>query len=172
MPISFLFFRERKRQEKCATYYVVAKESKKKDRGQASACRQSGNILRKQDIRGDTKICLPNTTVSPDGSLSKDNNNVCAIISTKMLIHIRIFGVYGVVSADSPSPSPYGDTSPRVRGFRLWVRRCTHLLKRICGLFPKETPNYSFTAMALAIAVKEVFAELFSKSDRISLRKG
>ena len=30
---------------------------KRASSGQASACRQPGNILRKQDIRGDTKIC-------------------------------------------------------------------------------------------------------------------
>ena len=35
--------------------------------------------------------------------------------------------------------------------------------------FRRKHLNISFTAMALAIAVKEVFAELFSKSDRISL---
>jgi len=35
--------------------------------------------------------------------------------------------------------------------------------------FRRKPPNYSFTTMALAIVVKEVFAELFSKSDRIFL---
>ena len=35
--------------------------------------------------------------------------------------------------------------------------------------FRRKHLNISFTAMALAIAVKEVFAELFSKSDRIPL---
>ena len=30
---------------------------KRAEGGQASACRQPGNILRKQDIRGDTMIC-------------------------------------------------------------------------------------------------------------------
>ena len=43
------FFWERKKKD--------APERRKKNRGQAGACRQPGNILRKQDIRGDTKIC-------------------------------------------------------------------------------------------------------------------
>jgi hypothetical protein len=38
--------------------------------------------------------------------------------------------------------------------------------------FRRKHLNISFTAMALAIAVKEVFAELFSKSDRIPLISG
>ena len=37
--------------------------------------------------------------------------------------------------------------------------------------FRRKPLNYSFTAMALAIAVKEVFAELFSKSDRIPFQE-
>jgi len=37
--------------------------------------------------------------------------------------------------------------------------------------FRRKHLNVSFTAMALAIAVKEAFAELFSKSDRIPFQK-
>jgi len=37
--------------------------------------------------------------------------------------------------------------------------------------FRRKHLNISFTAMALAIAVKEAFAELFSKSDRNPLLK-
>ena len=39
---------------------------------------------------------------------------------------------------------------------------------RAHGRFPKETLNTSFTLMPTGVSVKEVFAELFSKSDRIS----
>ena len=38
-----------------------------------------------------------------------------------------------------------------------------NLLKRVYRRFPKETPKLSFTAIVPTIAVKEVFAQLFSK---------
>ena len=43
--------------------------------------------------------------------------------------------------------------------------------KREHELFPKETPNYSFTAIVPTIAVKEVFAQLFSKKRVLPLLK-
>ena len=53
----------------------MLKESKKKNRGQAPACREYGNILRKQDIRGDTEDVRINFIVSPVASTLKTRSH-------------------------------------------------------------------------------------------------
>ena len=73
----------------------MTKESKKKDRGQAGACRQPGNILRKQDIRGDTKIC------------SHKYNGITGTSTQKTRSHKQARGFMNTVSPENAPASAF-----------------------------------------------------------------
>ena len=129
----------------------VGERKKKKDRGQAPACREYGNILRKQDIRGDTGDVCINFTVSPVANSLKTRSHKQAsgfIEQTATAKACRRFRLFVRKVSALPKRKLRGGY-PFMFAQSTWYP-CTLLLKRgTHTFFEEKIPNFSMTSMPL-----------------------